>query len=89
MSKSNYVLSASLHGHESDVKALVFSSSDSIASVSRDGSVRLWKSSGKDAENSNLWPSQVLYHETPYINSTTWSEEQRKLNPMIIYVTFH
>lgn len=73
-SGSNYILSATLQGHESDVKALVFPNSNTIASVSRDGSSRLWKSTSKDSEGSNLWPSQILYHDTPYLNSVTWLE---------------
>lgn len=76
-----YVLSATLNGHESDVKALVFPNSHTIASVSRDGSSRLWRQNGEDVEGSHLWPSQILYHEKPYLNSITWLEadDQSKL----------
>lgn len=73
-SDSQYTLSASLHGHESDVKALVFPKADTIASASRDGSSRVWKNAGKDAEGTSLWPSHILYHESPYINSVAWLE---------------
>lgn len=76
--KSQYTLSSTLHGHESDVKSLVFPTPGTIASASRDGSSRLWKNEGKDTDGTILWPSQVLYHETPYVNSITWlnSEDQ-------------
>ncbi|KAF5097670.1 hypothetical protein DV451_003717 [Geotrichum candidum] len=70
--EEKYTLSASLIGHESDVKAITFPHSDTIASGSRDGSTRLWKFGERDAENVNIWNSSVLYHETPYINSIGW-----------------
>lgn len=72
--KSQYVLSASLQGHESDVKALTFPYPDKIASASRDGSLRLWTYQGPDSEGTNLWPSQILSHGTPYVNSVAWLE---------------
>ncbi|KAF8248175.1 PFU-domain-containing protein [Wilcoxina mikolae CBS 423.85] len=43
MDSGIYKLSASLKGHEDDVRDVTFISPDSIVSVSRDSSVRLWK----------------------------------------------
>ncbi|KAF5093442.1 hypothetical protein D0Z03_002413 [Geotrichum reessii] len=70
--EQKYTLSASLLGHESDVKAIVFPHPDTIASASRDGSTRLWKFDKRDSDNVNSWESSVLYYEKPYINSIGW-----------------
>ncbi|KAA8900569.1 WD40-repeat-containing domain protein, partial [Sphaerosporella brunnea] len=43
MADSIYKLSALLKGHEDDVRGVTFTSPDSIASVSRDSTVRLWQ----------------------------------------------
>lgn len=73
MSNDQFKLSATLLGHESDVKALVFPNDDSIVSSSRDGSARLWRFSAKDpVDQANVWAPSTLYHATPYLNSVAW-----------------
>lgn len=57
-----YKLSATLLGHESDVKGVKFASTNSIASVSRDGSLRLWTFNDK-------WIQSVLLQGSKYLNS--------------------
>ncbi|KAI5294798.1 hypothetical protein KEM52_003176 [Ascosphaera acerosa] len=42
-SSSEYKLSHSLHGHEDDVKAVLFADASTVISASRDASVRVWR----------------------------------------------
>lgn len=72
-----YKLSATLPGHTSDVKALKFPNKDTIASTSRDGTVRFWKFGDHEGSNSvKHWASKLLLSETPYVNSVGWLDDE-------------
>lgn len=71
-----YTLSATLLGHSSDVKSVVFPNKSTIATASRDGSVRLWKYGVPEGTSSDPhWNSNVLHKDTPYINSISWFDD--------------
>ncbi|KAJ2849937.1 WD repeat protein Lub1 [Coemansia brasiliensis] len=63
-----YKLSAILDGHSADVRGLVAYGSDTLVSVSRDGTGRIWK---RKAANGYEEDSVLLGHEG-YISSVTW-----------------
>ena len=63
-----YQLSATLKGHEQDVKGLATIDNDKFASVSRDGTVRLWS---KTTE-SNDWSNQTIFSSTSFLNAITY-----------------
>lgn len=67
-----YTFSATLIGHESDVKAVSFPNSSTVVSASRDGSVKLWKHS----KESNSWAFKQLHHGSPYVNSVAWLDDK-------------
>lgn len=69
-----YSLSANLFGHESDVKAVTFPNSSTIASASRDGTVKLWKPTKNTSPP--VWTFKQLHHGTPYVNSIAWLEDE-------------
>lgn len=72
-----YELSALLPGHSSDVKALKFPNEHTIASASRDGTVRLWKFGTPEGTSSDPhWSSKLLHSDTPYVNSVTWLDDE-------------
>jgi phospholipase A-2-activating protein len=64
---SDYKLSATLRGHEDDVRSVAFPSAASIVSASRDSTVRLWKqeSSTPPAYDSTI----VKTHGKEFVNS--------------------
>ena len=64
MSQSFYKLSATLSGHEQDVKSVAVLNNDTVATCSRDGSVRLWKKG-----HNNLWQDAVVYQSDEFVNS--------------------
>jgi phospholipase A-2-activating protein len=64
-----YKLSASLVGHEDDVKAVVFHSRSAVASVSRDATLRLW-----NGENGH-WKQNIIYNDSKYLNSLAWGDD--------------
>ncbi|SMN19463.1 similar to Saccharomyces cerevisiae YKL213C DOA1 WD repeat protein required for ubiquitin-mediated protein degradation [Maudiozyma saulgeensis] len=64
-----FQLSATLKAHDQDVKGVVAINNDKLASVSRDGTVRLWSiSDNKD----NLWTNEILYNTDMFLNSITY-----------------
>ncbi|KAJ2674438.1 WD repeat protein Lub1 [Coemansia sp. RSA 1085] len=63
-----YKLSAILDGHTSDVRGLAAYGSDTLVSVSRDGTGRIWR---RKAANGYEEDSVLLGHEG-YISSVTW-----------------
>lgn len=63
-----YQLSATLKGHSQDVKDLISIDNNQLASVSRDGSVRLWSK----LENSNEWDSKIVFETEKFLNSITY-----------------
>ncbi|KAF2464240.1 PFU-domain-containing protein [Lindgomyces ingoldianus] len=65
----DYKLSASLRGHEDDVRCVAFPHPDFVLSASRDRSVRLWK-------NEHVTPprfdSTIVTHGTEFVNAVTF-----------------
>lgn len=62
-----YKLSASLIGHESDVKGVVFPNLDTIGSVSRDCTLRIWHKTQEKA-----WSPETLFTGEKYMNSIAY-----------------
>lgn len=60
-----YKLSASLLGHESDVKCVRFLDNTTIASVSRDATLRVWKFMD------DKWNQLVAFQGSKYLNSVS------------------
>ena len=63
-----YQLSATLKGHEQDVKGLATIDNDKFASVSRDGTVRVWSK----LNESNNWSDQTIFSSTSFLNAITY-----------------
>lgn len=73
-----YKLSASLEGHEQDVKCVISPSDNQIVSASRDGSVRVWN------KDSNVWqPSIVSFQGEGFVNSLAYVSEGYGSHPYI------
>ncbi|CAD6439881.1 0dac747e-8624-4136-9631-938c1132d2a8 [Sclerotinia trifoliorum] len=66
---AEYKLSASLAGHEDDVRAVAFPSSKAIVSASRDGTVRLWK---QLSDNPPLFDATISSHATAFVNTVAY-----------------
>lgn len=64
-----YRLSSTLRGHEQDVRGVVAINDETVASVSRDGSMRVWtqESGNEDAQGRN-WTSRVVYTTDKFLN---------------------
>jgi len=60
---SSFKLSATLEGHEQDVKAIVAPFNDTIVSASRDSTVRVW------TQNNGVWSSSVNFTSNGFVNS--------------------
>ncbi|QHS74394.1 Doa1p [Saccharomyces paradoxus] len=67
-----YQLSATLKGHNQDVRDVVAVDDSKVASVSRDGTVRLWS---KDDQ----WHSTVVYTGERFLNSVCYDSEKELL----------
>lgn len=67
-----YQLSSTLEGHSQDVRDVAVISNDKIASVSRDGTVRVWLNS----ENKGSWESRILHESEAFLNSITFDGER-------------
>ncbi|KAH3670257.1 hypothetical protein WICMUC_004910 [Wickerhamomyces mucosus] len=65
-----YKLSATLEGHEDDVKAVVSPFNDTIISASRDSTVRVWSKN-----NEGQWDSTINFKSNAFINSLTFDAE--------------
>lgn len=63
-----FKLSATLKGHEDDVRAVLFPKPDLVVSSSRDCSVRLWTRDGQ----SNTFTQSINSTGAGFINSLTW-----------------
>ncbi|CCD25791.2 Doa1p NDAI_0G00150 [Naumovozyma dairenensis CBS 421] len=70
---STYQLRATLRGHRQDVKDVVAIDDTKIASVSRDGTVRLWTNDPNDPTN---WSDTILATNEKYLNALTYDEER-------------
>ncbi|KAH8588435.1 WD40-repeat-containing domain protein [Bisporella sp. PMI_857] len=66
---AEYKLSATLTGHEDDVRAVVFPSAKAIISGSRDGTVRLWKLL---SDNPPIFDGTISSHATAFVNSVAY-----------------
>ncbi|CCX05696.1 Similar to Ubiquitin homeostasis protein lub1; acc. no. O94289 [Pyronema omphalodes CBS 100304] len=71
MESGTYKLSASLKGHEDDVRDVAFFASDSIVSVSRDATVRLWS---RNATDRSTFDDHVNSTGTAFVNSVAHIE---------------
>lgn len=60
---SSFKLSATLEGHEQDVKAIVSPFNDTIVSASRDSTVRVW------TQTNGVWTSKVNFTSNGFVNS--------------------
>lgn len=67
-----YQLSATLKGHDQDVRDVVAVDDSKVASVSRDGTVRLWS---KDDQ----WLGTVVYTGQGFLNSVCYDSEKELL----------
>ncbi|AJS34482.1 CDN_1a_G0031100.mRNA.1.CDS.1 [Saccharomyces cerevisiae] len=67
-----YQLSATLKGHDQDVRDVVAVDDSKVASVSRDGTVRLWS---KDDQ----WLGTVIYTGQGFLNSVCYDSEKELL----------
>ncbi|CCH46920.1 hypothetical protein BN7_6526 [Wickerhamomyces ciferrii] len=67
---SNFKLSATLEGHEQDVKALVSPFNDTIVSASRDSTVKVW------TKNNGVWSSKVNFTSTGFVNALTFDAKE-------------
>ncbi|TGZ82220.1 PFU-domain-containing protein [Ascodesmis nigricans] len=68
MSPPLYKLSASLQGHEDDVRGVVFPSAGSVISASRDSTVRVWRAS----TNSTDYSDHINSTGSAFINAVTY-----------------
>ncbi|TVY48414.1 Ubiquitin homeostasis protein [Lachnellula occidentalis] len=66
---AEYKLSASLAGHEDDVKAVIFPSSKAVISASRDQTVRIWNLL---SDNPPLFDASICSNATGFVNSVTY-----------------
>ncbi|CCF58172.1 hypothetical protein KAFR_0E00180 [Kazachstania africana CBS 2517] len=60
-----FQLSASLKGHDQDVKDIVAIANDKFATVSRDGTMRVWTYNGTESS----WDNRIMFHSTKFLNS--------------------
>lgn len=75
---SQYQLSSILRGHTQDVKDLVTIDNNKIASVSRDGDVRVWSKDGSD-NGSDPWESTTIYSNSHFLNSICYDKNNKVL----------
>lgn len=72
----SYRLGATLKGHTQDVRDLVSIADTKIASVSRDGTVRVWT---LDEEEQNVWKDKLIHSSEKFLNSITFDPEHQLL----------
>lgn len=70
-----YQLSCALEGHSQDVRDVVAISDEKVASVSRDGSVRVWSK----LEGQRTWESKIIHESEGFLNSITYESERNLL----------
>ncbi|EMD95153.1 hypothetical protein COCC4DRAFT_53472 [Bipolaris maydis ATCC 48331] len=63
---ADFKLSATLRGHEDDVRSVAFASPASIFSASRDFTVRAWT---QQSANPPVWDSSIKTHGKEFVNS--------------------
>lgn len=73
---SQYKLSATLKGHSQDVKDLAVIDNEKVATVSRDGTVRIW-----DRAESGKWEDTTVYTSPEFLNSICYD----KKNQVVFY----
>ncbi|KUJ09495.1 putative polyubiquitin binding protein [Mollisia scopiformis] len=64
-----YKLSASLSGHDDDVRGVAFPTSKAVLSASRDGTVRLWKLT---SENHPVYDDTISSHAGAWMNTVAY-----------------
>ncbi|KAK6463817.1 WD40-repeat-containing domain protein [Scheffersomyces coipomensis] len=82
---SSFKLSATLNGHEQDVKSLAVPSDDTIISGSRDGTVRIWSSHNGKWNSVESSASNIISFTSPtasFINSIAFIDS-RTNEPLI------
>lgn len=67
-----YQLSSTLEGHAQDVRDLVAIGDERIASVSRDGTLRVWDKLG----DGRSWQGRVVHQGDAFLNSVCYSESR-------------
>ncbi|QLL34617.1 hypothetical protein HG536_0G04790 [Torulaspora globosa] len=72
-----YQLSSTLEGHSQDVRDVAAISDDRIASVSRDGTLRVWSKQG----DGRSWQSVIAHQSDGFLNSVCYS----KSNSLLFY----
>lgn len=75
-----FQLSATLKGHTQDVKDLTIIDNERLASVSRDGTVRLWTMSSDSnghESNQNKWEDTILSSSSKFLNSICYDDKQQ------------
>ncbi|KAH7081244.1 WD40-repeat-containing domain protein [Paraphoma chrysanthemicola] len=65
---ADFKLSATLRGHEDDVRSVAFPSPASVVSASRDFTVRVW---AQQSANPPVWDSTIKTHGKEFVNSLT------------------
>lgn len=73
---SQYRLSATLKGHSQDVKDLAVIDNEKVATVSRDGTVRIW-----NRAESGKWEDSTIYTSPEFLNSICYD----KKNQVVFY----
>ncbi|TVY80811.1 Ubiquitin homeostasis protein lub1 [Lachnellula suecica] len=66
---AEYELSASLAGHEDDVRAVAFPTSKAVISASRDQTVRLWKLL---SDNPPIYDATISSNATTFVNTVAY-----------------
>ncbi|KAH8660967.1 WD40-repeat-containing domain protein [Tricladium varicosporioides] len=72
---AEYKLSASLSGHDDDVRAVTFPTSKALVSCSRDGTVRLWKLL---SDNPPLFDATISSNASSFVNSVAYLPPNEK-----------
>lgn len=68
-------LSATLKGHEQDVRIVVAINDQLVASGSRDGTVRIWKTH----DDHHIWEGVILHKSEQFVNSLCYDETRQLL----------
>ncbi|SCU92929.1 LADA_0G00386g1_1 [Lachancea dasiensis] len=74
MTGGTYRLSAVLVGHEQDVKGVAAVSDETVASCSRDGTVRIWKKGSQ-----GIWKDYIAYQSDKFLNSLCFDKPTGQL----------
>ncbi|EDO18012.1 hypothetical protein Kpol_1054p60 [Vanderwaltozyma polyspora DSM 70294] len=70
-----YQLRATLKGHTQDVRDVVAISNERIASVSRDGTVRVWEVASVEG-NGGQWTNKIIHSSDSFLNSISYDHDE-------------